>query len=166
WTAVSGASGYSIYRATSSAGTYTLVTTIAAATAPTYTNTSLATGTTYYYKVNAYRLVGTTKVYGSQAAAVSAKPIPATVGTITAARYSATSIKISWPAVSGASGYELFRSTSSAGTYTLIRTQTALYYTNTGLKTGTTYYYKVRAYRLVGTTKVYGGYSGIKYAKP
>ncbi|MHB1454628.1 MAG: leucine-rich repeat protein, partial [Saccharofermentanales bacterium] len=136
------------------------------ATAPTYTNTSLATGTTYYYKVNAYRLVGTTKVYGSQAAAVSAKPIPATVGTITAARYSATSIKISWPAVSGASGYELFRSTSSAGTYTLIRTQTALYYTNTGLKTGTTYYYKVRAYRLVGTTKVYGGYSGIKYAKP
>ncbi|MHB1454767.1 MAG: Ig-like domain-containing protein [Saccharofermentanales bacterium] len=163
WTAVVGANGYGIYRATSATGTYTLLTNTASAT---YTNSCLATGTTYYYKINAYRLVGTTKVYGSQTAAISAKAIPATVGTITTARYSATSIKISWSGVSGASGYEIWRSTSSSGSYMLIRTQTALSYVNAGLRTGTTYYYKIRAYRIVGTTKVYGAYSTIKYAKP
>jgi fibronectin type 3 domain-containing protein len=163
WGAVYGANGYSVYRATSATGTYALLTTI---TTNTYTNVSLATGTTYYYKVNAYRLVGTTKVYGSQCAAVGRKVVPATITTLTAVRYSATSIKISWGAMSGASGYEIYRSTSATGTYTLVTTLTAISYINTSLVTGTTYYYKVRAYRLVGTTKVYADFSAVKYAKP
>jgi fibronectin type 3 domain-containing protein len=155
WTAVAGANGYRVYRSTSANGTYTL---ISASITNSYTNTGLTTGTTYYYKINACTTVGTANVYGDQTEVVSAKPVLATVGTITVARYSSTSIKISWAAISGATGYEIYRSTSSTGTYALVNTTTATSFTNTGLTAGKYYYCKVRAYRLVGTTKVYVGF--------
>lgn len=66
-------------------------------------------------------------------------------------RASSTTIKINWVAVAGTTGYEVWRSTSSTGTFSLIKATTLQYYTNTGLTTGRTYYYKVRAYRLVGS---------------
>ena len=163
WSAVTGASGYEIYRATSSAGTYTLISTT---TATSYNNTGLTTNSTYYYKVRAYRMVGTVKVYSGFSSVISAKPIPATPTSVKAVSSSYNSINISWSAVTGASGYEVYRSTSSAGAYTLISTTTATSYNNTGLTTNSTYYYKVRAYRMVGTVKVYSGFSTVISAKP
>jgi hypothetical protein len=77
--------------------------------------------------------------------------------TVSSASYD--SITASWSAVSGASGYEVWRSTSATGTFALIRTTTSTSYTDTGLTVGQTYYYEVRASLLVGTTKVYGAFS-------
>ncbi|MDR3645309.1 MAG: fibronectin type III domain-containing protein, partial [Clostridia bacterium] len=71
-----------------------------------------------------------------------------------------------WGAIGGASGYEVYRSTSASGTYSLIKTTTSTSLVNTGLTKGKTYYYKVRAYRMVGSTKVYGAFSAVKSAKP
>jgi fibronectin type 3 domain-containing protein len=164
WTAVSGASGYEVYRATSSTGTYSLVGKTTMATS--FTNTGLSTNKVYYYKIKAYRLVGTTKVYSGYTTVVSAKPIPSVPTNFKAARYSSTSIKTTWSAVTGASGYEMYRATSSTGTYSLIKNTTSLYYTNTGLTTGRTYYYKARAYRLIGTVKVYSGWTAVSSARP
>ncbi len=163
WSAVTGASGYVVYRATSSTGTYASVGT---ATSTSFTNTSIATGITYYYKVRAYRLVGSTKVYSSYSAAAYTTTGIGYPTTIRAARASSSSIKVTWSAVSGATRYELWRSTSSGGTYTLVAVTASLYYTNGNLTTGRTYYYKVRAYHLEGTTKVYGPWSKVVYAKP
>ncbi len=163
WSAVSGASGYELYRSTSSSGTYSRV---YAGTALAYTNTSLKTGSAYYYKVRAYRTVGSTKVYGPFTAAKYARPTLGVPTSVRAARASATSIKVTWGGVTGASGYELWRSTSSTGTYALVKTTTSRYYTNTGLSTGKYYYYKVRAYRMVGSSKVYSAYSAYSAAKP
>jgi fibronectin type 3 domain-containing protein len=164
WTAVSGASGYEVYRATSSTGTYSLVG--KTTTATSFTNTGLSTNKVYYFKVKAYRMVGTTKVYSGYTTAVSAKPIPSVPTNFKAARYSSTSIKTTWSAVTGASGYEVYRATSSTGTYSLVKTTTSLYYTNTGLTTGRTYYYKARSYKLVGTVKVYSGWTAVSSARP
>lgn len=61
------------------------------------------------------------------------------------------SIKISWSKVSGASGYEVYRTGKG-----VIKTTKALTYTNSNLVKGKTYSYKVRAYKMVGKTKVYG----------
>jgi uncharacterized repeat protein (TIGR02543 family) len=162
WAAVAGAVGYEIYRAASSTGTYSL---LASTTATSYNNTALTTGKTYYYKVRAYRLVGSTKVYSSFTAVFSSKPILSVPVNFKATRYSSTSIKVTWSAVSGASGYEIYRATSSTGQYSLIKTTSSLYYTNTGLTTGKTYYYKIRAYRTVGTTKVYSNWTTVTYAR-
>jgi fibronectin type 3 domain-containing protein len=164
WAAVSGASGYEVYRATLSTGTYSLVGTTTTSTS--FTNSSLTTNTTYFYKVRAYRTVGTTKVYSGYSSVVSAKPIPSVPTNFKVTRVSSTSLKLTWSAVSGASGYEIYRSTSSSGTYSLLKSTTSLYYTNTGLTTGKTYYYKARAYRTVGTTKVYSGWTTVISAMP
>ncbi len=163
WAAVSGASKYEVYRATSSTGAYTL---LATTSYTYYTNTYVNTGTTYYYKVRAYRLVGSTKVYGAFSAVASAKTTIGAPATITAARASSRSIKVSWSAVAGATRYEVWRSTSSSGTYTLVASVSSLYYINGNLTTGKTYYYKVRAYHLEGSTKVYGSFSRVVYARP
>lgn len=163
WDLVAGASGYGIYRSTSALGTYSFLTT---ATTNSYTNTKLLTGSTYYYRIKAYRAIGTIRVYGNQTGAVSAKILLLPIKSISAARNSVTSIKISWAAISGASGYEIYRSTSSIGTYSLIKATIATYFTNIGLVSAKYYYYKVRAYRWVGLSKVNSTFSAVKYAKP
>ena len=65
---------------------------------------------------------------------------------ITAVTTGYNSINISWNKITGASGYELYRATSSIGTYALISGPIKTIYNNIGLITNTTYYYKVRAY--------------------
>ena len=80
------------------------------------------------------------------------------------------SIKLTWnKAVNGANGYAVYRSTSKDGKYTLRKTITSkntIEFTDTGLDTNTTYYYKVRAYRMIADKKKYGSYSEIVCAKP
>ena len=158
WTGVTGAAGYEIYRSTSASGTYSLIT---STTGASYTDAGLTTGTTYYYKIRSYTMSGTTKVYGSYSGIASVKPIPATPSGITITKTSSTSIKTSWSSVNGATGYEVYRSDSLTGTYVNITTSSNLYYDNTSLAAGKTYYYKVRSYKLVGTTKVYSNWSGV-----
>ena len=111
--------------------------------------------------MRAYTTVGTTKVYSNYSALVNAKPILSVPGSVTAISSSTSSINVKWSAVSGANGYEVYSSTSSTGTYTLKSTTTATSYNNTGLTTNSAYYYKVRAYTMVGTTKVYSNYSTV-----
>ena len=53
--------------------------------------------------------------------------------------------QLTWNAVTGATAYEVYRSTSQSGTYSLLGTTAATSYTNTGAVAGTTYYYKVKA---------------------
>ncbi len=163
WSKVSGATKYQVYRATSKTGTYTKV---AETTSTSYTNKSLTTGKTYYYKVRAYSMVGTEKVTGSYSAVVSAKPVPAAPTGVKAARVSNSSLKVSWSKVSGTTKYQVYRATSKTGTYTKVGETTSLSYTNKGLKNNKTYYYKVRAYHTEKSVKVYGSYSAIVYAKP
>jgi hypothetical protein len=75
-------------------------------------------------------------------------------------------VKVSWNLVLGVTKYEVYRATTSGGMFSLITTTSSLNWTNTGLTTGKTYWYKVRAYKLVESTKVYSSYSAVVYAKP
>ena len=168
WKKVSDANGYEIYRATSSSGTYSKVSTVTSGSAVSYTDKSLATGKTYYYKVRAYRTDSGSKVCGSFSAVVSAKPVPAKP-TVTAKSAGYDSIRISWNKISGASGYEVYNATSSSGKYSKSATITSGStdsYIKKPLTTGKAYYFKVRAYRTVNGTKVYGSFSAAVSAKP
>ena len=119
------------------------------------------TGTTYYYKIRAYKTVGTTKTYSGYSAIAGAKPILSAPANFKETRVSSNSIKLTWSGVSGVSCYEVYRATSSTGSYSLLKITTSLNYTNTWLTKGKTYYYKVRAYRVVGTTKVYSNWTTV-----
>ncbi len=59
---------------------------------------------------------------------------------------------IKWTAVAGASKYEVYRSGSKDGTYTLLGTTTAANYTDSKANAGYTYYYKVKAISSVKNT--------------
>lgn len=76
--------------------------------------------------------------------------------------YSTANIKMSWTKVKGAAGYEVYRGDTRNGSYKLLKTVTTNACTNSGLKAGSKYYYKVRAYKTVNGKKVYGAYSDAK----
>ena len=141
WNAVSGATSYKVYRATSQNGTYSLLGTV---TATSYTNTGAKAGVTYYYKVKAVNSAGESAYSNT----VSGR---ATVTTLTMG-HSSTSGKpqLTWKAVSGAVSYKVYRATAKNGAYTVINTTKALTYTNVGAALGTTYYYKVEALNAAG----------------
>lgn len=97
------------------------------------------------------------------------KEAPEKVKNVKASSKSYNSIKITWNKAAGADGYKIYRATSKSGKYSAIKTVTSastLSYTNTGLTTGKTYYYKVRAYTTINGSKVYGSYSSVVSAKP
>ncbi len=162
WGAVSGASGYEVYRSSSKTGKYVKV---KATTARSFTDTGLTTGSTYYYKVMAYRSQGTKKVYGSGSAVASVKPIPATPGNTKLVKVKSGTAKFTWNKVSGASGYEVYRTSSLKEPYRLTKTTTSLHFINYGLTKGKTYYYKVRTYKMVGKKKVYSPFSTVYSVK-
>ncbi|GEM_PF-2017765 len=162
WNAVEGATGYRIYRATSSSGTYAY---LGVTTSTSYTSKGLISGKYYYYKVLAYTTANGVTTYSAYSSVKYAKVIPS-IPTASAASYNYNSIRVGWSAVSGASGYELYKAASETGSYTLLKATTSSYYIHTSLSTGSNYYYKVRAYRLVGRTKVYGAFSSVTSAMP
>ena len=65
-------------------------------------------------------------------------------------------LTISWNAVESAAGYEIYRSPSASGTYTLIASvgRDVLSYTDSNLDRDSTYYYRVRAFKAVGSVKL------------
>ena len=70
---------------------------------------------------------------------------------VTATATSSNTVTVSWGTVTGATGYRIYRSSSSSGTFSEIGTSTTTSYLNTGLAASTTYYYKVAAYNNNGT---------------
>ena len=141
WTAVSGTSQYEVYRSGSKDGTYTLLGTT---TAANYTDSKANAGYTYYYKVKAISKVRST-ANSSLSATVAAtchcaRPVVKPDYLISTGKP-----YIKWTAVAGASQYEVYRSGSKDGTYTLLGTTTATNYTDNKANAGYTYYYKVKA---------------------
>ena len=67
--------------------------------------------------------------------------------------------EITWSKAARADGYRIFRSTEKDGVFKRVASisgKKKFSFTDTGLKAGKTYYYRVRAYRLVGSQKIYG----------
>ena len=102
----------------------------------------------------------------SYSAVVSATPVPGRVN-FTKATAGTRKAVLRWKKVSGASGYQIYRSTSKNSGYKWVSTVSSrrASYTNSKLKKGQTYYYKIRAYRKVGNKKVYGTFSVVRKVK-
>ena len=73
WKKVKGATGYIVYRSTEKKGQYKAIKTINKASTKTFTDKKAKSGQTYYYKVCAYKKIGSCKVTGKATAAKSVK---------------------------------------------------------------------------------------------
>lgn len=166
WKKVSKASGYVVYRANSANGKYKAIKTIKKGKTTSFTDKKRTTGKTYYYKLRPYKTVKNKKQYMDYSSVVSTKAVPGRVKftKLTAKNQKAT---LKWKKVSGASGYLLYRSDRRDGGFTCINSVSSrkTSYTNTKLKKGQTYYYRIRAYRKVGGKRVYGNFSVVKAVK-
>jgi len=172
WAKVDNASGYEIYRC-GSGGVRILLGSVGAGTF-LFRDSGLKTGSTYSYCVRASYTDETGSVtHGGFSAACSARPVPSAAGvssSVNSRRY----IKVKWSKVAGASGYYVYRASSMSGRFRKVKTTSAkkTVFTNTSIKAGKTYYYKVKAYKKVDSKKIYGKYSaaasasnGLKYKK-
>ena len=159
WTAVSGVTGYQVYYATNSAGPYNKSGT---STGLSYTKTYLTPGTRYYFKVAGYNLVRGAKCESTNQSSYKAGVAlgKSTISSITSP--SKGRVTLTWAKVAGLTGYQVLRATSSGGTYSVVKSTGLLTFTNTGLTSGKTYYYKIRPYKTYGTTKYYGVLSAYK----
>lgn len=71
------------------------------------------------------------------------------------------SINLTWSPVSGASGYQVYRSDARNGKYRLLKNVSSVAFMNTTVTAGTEYFYKVRAYTSTAAGTSYGKFSGI-----
>lgn len=155
---------YKLQRRLSPSGTYAEV---YSGSATSFSNTGLTTGTAYDYQVRACDGVGIPNCT-AWSSAVSGTTLsndtiaPTIPGTPTVAGTTSASISLSWTASTdavGVTGYKIFRSSSSGGTYTEVGTSATNSYTNTGLSSSTTYYYKVSAYDAANNNSAQSGAS-------
>ena len=176
WNKVSGADGYAVYKATSKTGKYTLIKRIDSSKTTSYTWAKANVGTTYYFKVKAYKKVNGKRVYGSYSKVVSGKTYLAKPTVYSTDMQIEDYAHLYFSKVSGATGYEIWRSTKPDSGYTKVSTVSSKnsyygYYSSAkknayhwaipgkNYKTGTAYYHKVRAYREVNGKKVYSNFS-------
>lgn len=140
WTAStgSGTKTYTVYRSTTSGSGYSQIATSLSSTS--YTDSSVTNGTTYYYVVKAANLGGTSN-YSSE---ISTTPLAAP-SSVTASG-TTSQVSLSWTSVTGATSYNVYRSTIS-GNYVAVTPFTTATngYVDTTVTNGLTYYYVVTA---------------------
>jgi autotransporter-associated beta strand protein len=141
WTAVPGATSYSVLRSGAAAGPFTELQ--SGITGTSYTDATAVNGQAYFYAVKAAGVgfetalspSATTSPVASLTAPSNLTGFPVSAGA-----------NLTWNAVPGAESYDVKRSTTSGGPYTVIAT--GLFspnHSDSGLTNGTVYYYVVSA---------------------
>ena len=162
WNPVSGASGYRIERYDSKTRTYKYKKYVTGGKSESAVITDLKTGTKYYFKIRSYRTVDGVKKYSDLSSSRYAVPSLSTPS-IKKLTPGTKKVTVSWNKISGAHGYKIYRATSRAGSYKLVKTTSSTSFTDKSLKKGKKYYYKLKAYRKVDGKLKYSSYSAVKY---
>ena len=170
-----------IYRSVGNKSNYELYDTVACSGKEcTYTDYDVAAKKVYYYKI---------RIAGYMLEANDAEGTPATVDLdgvssyksfkrvkikksklkITSVKsYYTKKIKVKWKKIKNVSGYEVYRSDSANGEYTLMKTYSGNYrsshtFTDRDIVSGYEYYYLIKPYKYKGYKKVYTSCSAIKH---
>jgi fibronectin type 3 domain-containing protein len=147
WNASTGATSYNVKRATTSGGPYAV---ISSPMGTSFADTTVANGTIYFYVVSAVNSAGES-ANSNQVSATPAAPVVApSAPTGLAATAGNAQVSLTWNASTGATSYNVKRSTTSGGPYTTIASPTTTSFTDTTVANGTTYFYVVSAVNTAG----------------
>ncbi|HEX3023281.1 MAG TPA: bacterial Ig-like domain-containing protein [Lachnospiraceae bacterium] len=144
WNTMPYITGYELYVYDITSSTYRLERTVE-------TNSvtmNVAPGTINSYQVRAVKDVGGIKYYGEFSDIYQAATNPEKVMNLQAVLSSTVSIKLTWDAVPGATGYSIYRYDSASGTYIKSGNTTNTAYIDRNLNSGKGYIYRVCAYTL------------------
>lgn len=167
WKNVTGASGYRIYQYNSKTKKYVKIETITSDSTLVYKISKLKSGTTYKFKIKAYKKINGEMVFGKASDVYKTATKPSKVSLIGASA-GTKNATLKWNKVNGANGYQIVYSTKkdfSGNNKTITVSNGNCEKTISSLTAGKTYYFKIRAYKVIDDTKIYGSYSDIKKAK-
>ena len=145
WKRAANASGYKIYRRTGNSSKWVNIATVSGSNTLVYTDGSVKSGTMYTYTVRAYKgsALSAYNKNGSRivrlTAPVQYKPSSKASGKLT----------VRWKKAVGASGYQIQYAASRSMRGARTVSTSALTRTLSGLKKGSTYYVRIRAYKKV-----------------
>ena len=106
-----------------------------------FTHKKLVTGATYYYQIRPVR----DSFYGNYSNGVSSTTILGDISKLKVKAAGVDKMKLTWRKVKGATQYVILRAESIDGTYEVVGHSNKASYTDFGLESGTTYFYKVYA---------------------
>lgn len=161
WKKAANASGYKIYRRTGNSSKWVNIATVSGSNTLVYTDGSVKSGTMYTYTVRAYKgsALSAYNKNGSRivrlTAPVQYKPSSKASGKLT----------VRWKKAAGASGYQIQYAASRSMRGSRTVSASALTRTLSGLKKGSTYYVRIRAYKKVSGKTYYGAWSSVKNVK-
>lgn len=159
WTKNSKASGYIVEQY--KGGKWTRIARIGENGTTTYRAEKLGASTTYRFRVQAFGFDGKTAVYGNYAY-INGKTSLATVTGIRIGGTAKDALRVNWNRDSKASGYIVQQYKN--GTWVRIArigNNNTTTYRVSGLKSGSTYIFRVQAFSYDGKTAIYGGFAMI-----
>ena len=147
WNASAGATSYHVKRSTSSGAE----TQISAPASNSFTDTVVTNGTKYFYVVSAVDSGGESANSSEVNATPAAPAVPPATPTGLQATAGNAQVSLSWNASTGATSYNVKRSTFTGGPFsTTLSSPTATNYTDTTVTNGTPYFYVVSAVNAAG----------------
>ncbi|MBQ8503559.1 MAG: fibronectin type III domain-containing protein [Clostridia bacterium] len=156
WKKVSGADGYQVYmyknKAWKSIGTTKKT---------SFEADDLVSAKQYKFKVRAYELNSGKKTYGAYSSVLKSATKPDQVENVRLSSKTKTSVTLKWAKEKRATGYQVYMYNAETGKFVRKATVTGLTATVRGLKAGTSYRFKVRAYFKVDSKNYYGEFSDV-----
>ena len=154
WNAVTGASGYNVYRGSASGAeaAIPIAVNVNSSTgsypSPNYVDSTVASGSAYYYKVTAVSGNGESGKSNEAGITDIVADIPAAPTDLTASA-TATAISLNWQTTSAATSYDVYREANGQGFIWLANT-TAASYSDSTVTDGVGYIYYVTAANTYG----------------
>ncbi len=136
WNAIDGAETYRIYRKYNGAKTWTYIATVDANTLK-YMDTAATTGRNIDYAVRAFASNGSSTFVAKRCAYVET-PIISAISNTT------SGVNIKWNAITGATGYRVYRRGAGEKYWTYLGTVKTTYYNDKSVSSGNYYRYTVR----------------------
>lgn len=164
WKQTQGAAGYQIYQYSAASDQYEMVADVEGEST-SYTVSGLTGATEYKFKIRAYEKNNDNVLAGSFSDVYSDVTLPGQVNLTNVSATGTSSVKLTWKAVDGVTGYMIYRLDTATGEYRQIATVKSartLFYSDQKLAAGKTYTYKVSAYKTYRNKNYRGAYSAEK----
>ena len=132
----------------------------------TFRKAGLAPSTVYKFRVRAYKIDGKAELYGNYSSMVTARTNPSVITGAVLGGRAADALRVNWSKNTSADGYivEMYQGENWVRVAKITDNSTTTF-RKAGLDASTVYKFRVRAYKMDGTTALYGNYSSTVTAR-
>ena len=128
----------------------------------TFRKAGLSASSVYKFRVRAYKMSGSTALYGNYSATVTARTNPSIVKGVKIGGKAKDALRVNWAKNSSAQGYivEMYKGGKWVRVAKITNGNTTTF-RKAGLAKNTTYKFRVKAYYMSGKTALYGNYGSV-----